>query len=235
MRAGRVAVHGHAFADITGYHAACTDQRVIANAYARQDQGTCAYPDVLANGHRAAELKPAASYCGITRMVGSEDLHAGRDLGVRTDAYRDDIQDHAVEIEEYAFAKSDIEPVIAMERWPYHRTVAHQSETLVQQHATLRCRTIRRCVVSGHPCFCSGLCLLDFLIARVVQVASKHLLHLGRVVHAMGGVSEEKIILDATRAKTRAISTDKKRAGCATRFFHWMVAKGSRPKAVYLN
>ena len=62
MRAGRVAEHSHAFADITGHHAACTDQRVIANAYAGQDQGTSTYPDVLANGHRAAELKPAASY-----------------------------------------------------------------------------------------------------------------------------------------------------------------------------
>ena len=84
-------------------------------------------------------------------MVGREDLHSRPDLGTIADRYLDDIEDHAVEVQENARAEADVEAVVAVERRPDHGTISNEREAFHQQFAPVGGRHIERGVVAREP------------------------------------------------------------------------------------
>src|SRR3546814_9849037 len=63
-------------------------------------------------------------------MIGGQDLHARADLSLVTDGDRDDVQDHAVEVEEDMRAEADVEAVVAVERRADDASLADGGEAL---------------------------------------------------------------------------------------------------------
>src|SRR3546814_7591111 len=97
-------------------HAARSDDGIIADTHPRQDEGAAADPDVAPDIDRAAELEASLPLSEAARMIGGQDLHARADLGLVTDGDRDDVQDHAVAVEEDVGAEAAVEAVVAVER-----------------------------------------------------------------------------------------------------------------------
>src|SRR5882757_4053332 len=119
-RPGRISRHGRTGRNIPRDHAASADQRAVTDGDSGQDDGTAADPDVAADPDRAAEFQPGAPGRGVARVVGGIDLHRGPDLGAIADHDLDDVEDHAIEIEEHAVAEADIAAVVAAERRADH-------------------------------------------------------------------------------------------------------------------
>ena len=86
-------------------------------------------------------------------MIGGVDLRRGSDLGAVADRDFDDVEDHAIEVEEHAVAEADIVAVVAKERRPDHRILADISKALRQDRMTLRYRQRQRRVVACDPDF----------------------------------------------------------------------------------
>lgn len=61
---------------------------------------------------------PEARPVGSRGVVGRENLYSWPDLGAGADCDFHHIQDHAVEVQEYARAEADVEAVVAVERGP---------------------------------------------------------------------------------------------------------------------
>src|SRR3546814_8351259 len=97
-------------------HTARSDDGIVADTHPRQDEGAAADPDVAPDLDRAAELEPGRPLREAARMIGGQDLHARAALRLVTDGYRDDVQDHAVEVEEDMRAEADVDAGGAVER-----------------------------------------------------------------------------------------------------------------------
>src|SRR5690606_30497102 len=134
---------------VTRHHAPGADQHIIANGHARQDDRPTTNPDVAPDADRPTELQARLALCRLARMIRGEYLHTGADLGPVTDGHRDHIQDHAIEIEEYALAQADIEAVIATERRPDVHVFANRGKALDKQLPTLIDRKRNSSVVAG--------------------------------------------------------------------------------------
>ena len=91
------------------HHAAGTDHSIVANAHTRQDDRAAADPDIAPNMHRPPELEPGLTLISFSRVIGGKYLHPRANLRAITDTDRNDIKDHAVEVEEYTFTQKDIE------------------------------------------------------------------------------------------------------------------------------
>src|ERR1700738_3356337 len=128
-RPGRIAGNDLVRPDIPRHHAAGADQGAVADGHAGQDDGAAADPDVAADPHRAAEFEAAGPRLGVARVVGGVDLHRRSDLGAVADRYLDNVEDHAIEVQEHAIAETDIIAKVAKERRPDHGAGADMSET----------------------------------------------------------------------------------------------------------
>src|SRR3546814_6719660 len=84
-------------------------------------------------------------------MIGGQDLHARADLSLVTDGDRDDVQDHAVEVEEDMRAEADVEAVVAVERRADDASLADGGEALEEELTPFRGGQGERRVVSDHP------------------------------------------------------------------------------------
>lgn len=94
-----------------------------------RNDGAAADPDVAADPHLASEFEAAGPGFGVARMVGGIDLHRGSDLGAVADRYLDNVEDHAIEVQEHAIAETDIITKVAKEWRPDHGAGADISET----------------------------------------------------------------------------------------------------------
>jgi hypothetical protein len=81
--------------------------------HARQDDRPGTDPDITSDADRTAKLQAGSPFHRVTWMVGRQDLHSRPDLGTVADRYLDDVEDHAVEVQENARAEADIEAVVA--------------------------------------------------------------------------------------------------------------------------
>ncbi|MNR30933.1 hypothetical protein D3C85_1484120 [compost metagenome] len=109
-------------------------------------------------------------------MVGGINLHRRADLAVIADAYRGNVEDHAVEVHEHVGAHTDVVAVVAVERRANHRTVTDLAEMLDQQTVTLLVEQFRAVVVALHPVLVGDLLGLQLRAAGVVELAAEHLL-----------------------------------------------------------
>src|ERR1700754_404891 len=146
--AGRVSGNRDARPDISRHHTAGPDHGAVADGDAGQDDGAAADPDIAADPHRAAEFEAFGPGFGVARVVGGVDLHRRSDLGAVADAYLDDVEDHAIEVQEHAIAEPDIVAEVAKERRPDHRVGADMSETFAKQCVAFGYRLRQRRVVA---------------------------------------------------------------------------------------
>src|SRR5581483_9208800 len=93
--------------------AAGADDRIVANRDARQDDGSAADPDVVADSHRLPVLQPLAADGRIARMIRRVDLDAWSDLAQRADLDAGHVEQDAVVVEERAAARVDVESIVA--------------------------------------------------------------------------------------------------------------------------
>jgi hypothetical protein len=145
----------------------------------RQDDGAAADPGVVADPHRASEFEAATPRFGIPGMVGGIDLHRRPNLGAIADRHFDDIEDHAIEVQEDPVAETDVVAIVAKERRADHGARADMTETLGQQRVALRYRQGQRRVVAHEPDFVRSLIGRYFGIAGTIRFARKHLLLFG--------------------------------------------------------
>src|SRR5882724_12873579 len=176
---GRIAGDGLVRADIPRDHAAGPDHGPIADRHPGQDNGAAADPDVAADPHRAAEFETAAACFGVAWMVGGVDLRGRSDLRAIADRHFDDIQDHAVEIQENPVAKVDVVAIVAKERRADHGTHADMTETFGQQRVALGYRQCQRRIIAHQPGLGRRLIGGYFRIARTIKFAREHLLLFG--------------------------------------------------------
>jgi hypothetical protein len=61
-------------------------------------------------------------------MIRRKDLNCRTDLRFVADADRDNVEDHAIEVQENAGAETDVKAVVAMKWWPDHGPLADRGE-----------------------------------------------------------------------------------------------------------
>ena len=105
--------------DISGHHTPRSDHRAIADRHSGQDDRAAADPHVATDRHRPAQFEAVAAKLRIARMVRGIDLHGRADLSAIADRDGDDVQEHAVVIEENTVTETDVVAVVAEERRPY--------------------------------------------------------------------------------------------------------------------
>src|SRR3546814_7310112 len=108
-------------------------------------------------------------------MIGGQDLHARADLSLVTDGDRDDVQDHAVEVEEDMRAEADVEAVVAVERRADDASLADGGEALEEELTPFRGGQGERRVVSDHPSLGGRQVVLDLGVRRVVEFSRERL------------------------------------------------------------
>src|SRR5690348_3831775 len=111
-RSGGIAGNRHSRGDVSRDDASGADDGAICDRYARQDDGAAANPDVTPDPHGSTEFETAPSDVRISRVVGRVDMHARADLTAIADDDADDVEKHAVEIDEDIVAEPDVVPVI---------------------------------------------------------------------------------------------------------------------------
>jgi hypothetical protein len=94
-------------------YAPCTDQGIVADAHTRKDDSAAADPDIASDLDGTTELQTGGPPYRIARMIRGEDLHCRPDLHLVADADRDDVEDHAVEIEKDPGTETDVASISA--------------------------------------------------------------------------------------------------------------------------
>src|SRR3546814_8401132 len=108
-------------------------------------------------------------------MIGGQDLHARADLSLVTDGDRDDVQDHAVEVEEDMRAEADVEAVVAVERRADDASLADGGEALEEELTPFRGGQGERRVVSDHSSLGGRQVVLVLGVRRCVEFSHEHL------------------------------------------------------------
>ena len=91
--------------------------------------------DPIENG--TGELQEIAPNVGVSRVVGREELHTGRDLRAVADHHRGAIQDHRVEVDERVVADQHVVAVVAGERGLHRRPPADPAQEIPQDSQAL--------------------------------------------------------------------------------------------------
>ena len=101
---------------VAGDNCPGTNNSVIPDRHAGQNDRSAADPDIPADAHATPKLQPGAALCGIAWMVGGINLNGRPNLSAIADGDFRNVKDHTVEIQESACANANVEPVIA-EKW----------------------------------------------------------------------------------------------------------------------
>ncbi|MCY1453877.1 hypothetical protein D9M71_709000 [compost metagenome] len=109
-------------------------------------------------------------------MVGGVDLYRWADLAIVTDAYRQHVEDHAVEIHEGVTANTDVVAIVTVERRTDHRTLADLGEVLGEQAVARFVQQLDAAVVALHPVLVGDLLGLQLGAAGMVKLAAEHFL-----------------------------------------------------------
>jgi hypothetical protein len=164
--------------NVAGDHATRTDQRIVADAHTRQDDGAAADPDITANANGTAKLQSGGPPRRIAWMISRKDLDGRTDLRFVADADRDDVEDHAIEVQENTGAETDVEAIIAMKWWPDHGPLTDRGEAFQQQLSAFGGRGTKRRVVTHEPAVRCRKLRLECRVAGIVELAGEQLLPL---------------------------------------------------------
>jgi hypothetical protein len=157
-------------------YAPCTDQGIVADAHTRKDDSAAADPDIASDPDGTTELQTGGPLCRIARMSRGEDLHRRPDLCLFADADRDNVENHAVEIEEDSRTETDVEAVVAMKRRPDHRILTDGGEAFRQKSSAFGVGSCECCIVAHQPSMRHRPFGFEFRVAGVVEIAGQHLL-----------------------------------------------------------
>ena len=161
LGARRIAEHGRTGGYVAGHDAAGADDRVVGNADTGQDDGARADPYVATDPDRPARLQTTGTLVRVAGMVCSQYLHARTDLGQVTDDDFDDIENDAVEVQEYSCAEADVEAVVTMERRADDGAFADLAQAFLQQAVPCGGGVREAGVVPCQPGACCRLVRLD--------------------------------------------------------------------------
>ena len=120
---GRVAACSRASGNVASDDATGTDHGIITYGYTRQNDRATANPYVLTDLDRAPKLGTRSANRWITGMVGRVYLDRRAYLRPRSDSHSNDIENHAIEIEEDVSPDPDIVAVVAIKWWSDYRPV----------------------------------------------------------------------------------------------------------------
>src|SRR5690606_34531747 len=104
----------HAGRDVFRHHGARADDGAVADAHARQDDGTAAGPDVVADVHGLGRLEARTAGRGLQRVGGRVDVHARAEQHVAADVHFRGVENHAVKVEKHSVAQVDVGAVVAV-------------------------------------------------------------------------------------------------------------------------
>ena len=113
----RVACRDRIRRDISGDDRPRPDDRPVADRDARAYDHPAAQPAVVADDDGLACFEGRSACCGVERVVRREQLHFGAYERPAADAYRCQVEEDAVEIDEGTFAHVDVVAVVAVERF----------------------------------------------------------------------------------------------------------------------
>lgn len=106
--------------DVGGYwfrdYTSGSDYGVFSDGYSRQDCGSAADPDVVADGDGEAELLEGFAISGVGRVGGGVDLDVGTELNVVADFDTVHVEHDAAVVCVEGFACVDVVAVVAAER-----------------------------------------------------------------------------------------------------------------------
>jgi hypothetical protein len=91
----------------------------------------------LPHHHRPAEFQAATAAVRIAGKVRSIDLYRGTHLTTTADRNAHHIENHAVEVDENIFAKSDVESIVAEETRTYDSPLTNRSQTFGKHRKAL--------------------------------------------------------------------------------------------------
>lgn len=115
----RVSCHRRVVRDILGDHAAGSDDTSLANRDPGADDDPAAQPAVLADADAVAGFDGLPAFHIIQWMLRREQLDLGTNQHMVFNVDVGPVQEHAIEIDEDAFADVEVAAVIAIERRCY--------------------------------------------------------------------------------------------------------------------
>ena len=148
---GWVADDGDAGWDVMGDYAAGSDDCVVADGDAGEDDGASTDPDVAADADWLAALEVGTASFGIAGMIGGVDLDGGTDLGAVAYLDKVDVEQNAVEVEKDTGAEMDVVAIIAEKGWADGGVLAAGGKDLGKE-GLVRGGVVRRGVVFVQEC-----------------------------------------------------------------------------------
>ena len=115
--AGGIADDGDAGWDVVSDNAPCTDDGIVANGDAGEDDSASTNPDISADADGETEFEVGATGFGVARVIGCIDLYGGTDLGAVADFDAVDVEQDAVKVEKNTGAEVNVVAVVAEEWW----------------------------------------------------------------------------------------------------------------------
>ena len=110
--------------NIAGDNAPRADHRVVAYGHARKNDRTSSEPHIATNRDRFTKLQSGSTFHRIARVIGRVDMDTRTNLRSRADVDSTNVENHAIEVEKYIFAKVDIVAIVTMEGRPDHGSLA---------------------------------------------------------------------------------------------------------------
>src|SRR5581483_2483742 len=130
----------HSSRHVPRHHASGPDHGAIADAHSGQDDGPAADPHIAPDRDLATKLVALPAHLRIAWVIRGIDLHRRADLRSIADGNGDDVEEHAVVIDEHAVAEPHVEAVVAEERRTDHGSVPERTQALLQDLALLGAR-----------------------------------------------------------------------------------------------
>jgi hypothetical protein len=125
---------------VTRHHTASTNNRIVADGSAGENDSATADPDMPANPDGSSEFKTLAPLRPIARMIGRVDLDSWTDLRPLSNSDLNHVKDHAIEVEEDIRSQANVETIITVERWADNGPLAYLPEALGKENAPLIAR-----------------------------------------------------------------------------------------------
>lgn len=112
----RVPCHRRIVRNVLGDHAAGPDDAALANRDSGADDDPAAQPAVFADADAVAGFDGLSAFYVIKRMLRREQLDLGTNQHMVFNVDVGPVQEHAIEVDEDAFADVEVAAVIAIER-----------------------------------------------------------------------------------------------------------------------
>jgi hypothetical protein len=158
---------------VLGHHASSPNHRALADADTRANDRPAPDPNIGPNRHGLRKFQPFAPALSFDRMSSRINLHEWTKQHVAPDRDLHDIEHHAVEVEEYFAAQSNVRAVIAKERW-LHPRVRFGAKKLGQYSPAFLLLPFMRVVKSLAEIPTTLPLATEHRVKRVIQLACEH-------------------------------------------------------------